>query len=198
MLDEAHLVDRLPVADRDLLSRLSRYFDNLENRLREGEGWFIFNAKRDRSARLVRYIIGQLAGFRPLISSYHLAWRDFALHAYVMEVEMAGWIQTAAAPSMDQHIEQEHRIANQVAQGTNYHLMSTDVLVLSGIVPTQPHEVTYLDKVVATRYSRRFPSILITPLLPHELEERFRVSPGGGEIWQRFFDRMYQTSLMAL
>jgi len=198
MLNDVHLMGKLPVQDRDLLSRLSQYFDNLEARLREAQGWFIFNARRERSARITRYITAQLAGFRPLISSYHLVWRDFALQAYMSEVEMAGWSPTEEVPQPGNRVEQEHRIATQVSRGTSFHMLSSDLLILSGLAPSQAYEVLYLDKIVATRHGRHLASILITPLMPHELADRFHLVKGAGDLWQRFLDRMYQTSLIAL
>ena len=121
MLDEPHLLNSLSVQDRDLLSRLSQYFDSLETRLREGQGWFIFNARGERSARILRYISSQLAGFRPLVSSFHVGWRDFALHSYVFEVELAGWPQEGS-PGTSEHVKEEHRIAIQVSRSTDFHL----------------------------------------------------------------------------
>ena len=38
MADSAELVEQAPVQDRDLLLRLSLYFEAFEQRLRQGEG----------------------------------------------------------------------------------------------------------------------------------------------------------------
>jgi hypothetical protein len=51
MTDAAELIEQAPVQDRDLLQRLSLYFDMLDQRLRNGQGWFIFNASGRDSSR---------------------------------------------------------------------------------------------------------------------------------------------------
>jgi hypothetical protein len=44
MTDRESLIEQAPIQDRDLLQRMSMYFDTVEHRLRHGEGWLIFNA----------------------------------------------------------------------------------------------------------------------------------------------------------
>ena len=44
MTDRDSLIEQAPIQDRDLLQRMSLYFDAVEHRLRHGEGWLIFNA----------------------------------------------------------------------------------------------------------------------------------------------------------
>ena len=44
MADRDSLIEQAPIQDRDLLQRMSLYFDTVEYRLRQGEGWLIFNA----------------------------------------------------------------------------------------------------------------------------------------------------------
>src|SRR5260221_5647658 len=80
--------DNVSVQDRDLLGRLNSYFDNIDLRLREGQGWLIFNADRGRTRRISQFIGERLNEYRPLVSSYLVPWRDFALNAYMVKIEL--------------------------------------------------------------------------------------------------------------
>ena len=42
MTDRESHIEQAPIQDRDLLQRMSLYFDAVEHRLRHGEGWLIF------------------------------------------------------------------------------------------------------------------------------------------------------------
>ena len=86
MADTSDLIDLAPLQDRDLLLRLSIYFDAFEQRLRQGQGWFIFNASSGRSRRISTFIQHRLAEHEQSVSAYMVPWRDFALSAYVNEV----------------------------------------------------------------------------------------------------------------
>ena len=88
MADHETLVELAPIQDRDLLQRLSLYFDAVENRLRQGEGWLIFNASNRRSRRIAGFIQQRLSEHRPPVSYFLMPWRDFALSAFVTEVGM--------------------------------------------------------------------------------------------------------------
>ncbi len=192
MLDEA----RLSVQDRDLLGRLSQYFNNMPMRLREGQGWLIFNAHRARAARIVRFIGEQVAGYRPLLSSYFLAWRDFALNSYMVNVEQVG--TRNPAPTESAHVQREYRIADRVSQDMYYHMLYSDIFVLSGVAPSHLHEAQHLDAVAEQRHNRKLATILITPRMPDELAADLRALDPTGELWKRFFGRVYETSLIAL
>src|SRR5438105_206325 len=76
------------IQDADLLVRLNSYFDHLEQRLDQGQGWLIFNSSRERGARILRLLLARLDGYRPFVSLLHLPWRDFALHAYISTVAL--------------------------------------------------------------------------------------------------------------
>ena len=78
------LLDGVSVQDRDLLGRLTQYFVSIDARIKEGQGWLIFNAGRDRAARIVRFMQDRLAERRPFLSYYVVPWRDFALNAYML------------------------------------------------------------------------------------------------------------------
>ncbi len=191
MIDEA----RLSVQDRDLLGRLSQYFNNVQLRLREGEGWLIFNANRQRGARITQFVAERVAEYRPLLSSYSLPWRDFALNAYITTVELAP--DRGPAPAGDDHVQQEYRIAGRISQDMYYHMLYSDLFVLSGIAPAHRHEAEHLDDIVAQRSGRKLPSILLTPRSPDQLAADLRALDPSGALWERFYRRMYDTSLIA-
>ncbi len=86
MSDATELVEQAPVQDRDLLLRLSLYFDAFEQRLRQGEGWFIFNADGKRGKRISTFIERRLDDVGGDVDACMMPWRDFALSAYVREV----------------------------------------------------------------------------------------------------------------
>src|SRR5947208_821786 len=82
------LIDGVSVQDRDLLVRLNGYFAVLESRIKEGQGWLIFNANRARAARITKFMLDRLVEHRPFVSYYFVPWRDFALNAYMVRVEL--------------------------------------------------------------------------------------------------------------
>jgi hypothetical protein len=82
------LLDNVSVQDRDLLTRLTGYFANVEQRVKEGQGWLIYNADRARAGRVTKFVLERLAEHRPFISYYFVPWRDFALNAYMARVEL--------------------------------------------------------------------------------------------------------------
>src|SRR5438552_2334372 len=82
------LLDGVSLQDRDLLTRLTSYFATLEARIKEGQGWLIFNANRARAGRITKFIIERLAEHKPFVSYYFVPWRDFALNAYMVKVEL--------------------------------------------------------------------------------------------------------------
>src|SRR5579863_5928667 len=108
--------ENVTVQDRDLLGRLSAYFDSIDLRLREGQGWVIFNADRRRAARISRFIGDRLREYRPLVSSYLVPWRDFALNAYMLKVELAPGQAPTAVERADPRQVQEYAIAGRVSQ----------------------------------------------------------------------------------
>ncbi len=191
MIDDA----RLSVQDRDLLGRLTQYFDSLQLRLREGEGWLILNASRARGSRLARFISERTAEYRPLFSSYSLLWRDFALNSYVVNVELP---DKDPAQVADARLQREYRIADRVSKDMQYHMLYSDLFVLSGVQPAQPHEARQLDRVVAERQRRRLATILITPRSLEALAADFRAADPSARLWDGFYQRLYETSLIAV
>jgi len=194
------MIERVSVQDRDLLGRLSVYFDSINLRLREGQGWLIFNADRQRSGRIGRFIGDRLREYRPLMSFYIVPWRDFALNAYVLKVELPSSAPQDGIAPADSRQQQEYAIAGRVSQDMYYQMRYCDLFVLSGMDPTYPHELGYLDQIIAERLQSQRASILITPRMPHELEAGFRSlgRGAGGQVWERFFHKLYDTCLIAL
>ena len=195
MADATAIIDQAPLQDRDLLQRLSSYFDGFDARLRQGQGWFIFNAGGPRSRRIASFIQYRLTDYQPGVSSYVMPWRDFALSAYVNEV---GLPTLAPAVGVDQHARHEFELATRVTHNTWVQMISTDLLVLVGLKPTRRHEAELLDRTLEGRYEQRLATILLTPDMPQELEAEFETVDPSRIYWQRIFQRMYETSLVAL
>ncbi len=194
------MIENISVQDRDLLGRLSTYFDSIDLRLREGQGWLIFNADRQRAGRIGRFIGDRMREYQPMMSFYLVPWRDFALNAYVLKVELASTSASDVNALTDPRQKQEYIIAGRVSQDMYYQMRYCDLFVLSGVDPTHPHELGYLDQVVAERLQSQRASILISPRMPHELEAGFRAlgRDVGAQAWERFFQRLYDTCLIAL
>ena len=86
MTDRESHIEQAPIQDRDLLQRMSLYFDAVEHRLRHGEGWLIFNASNRRARRIAGFIQHRLTEHNPPVSYFVMPWRDFAISAFVTEV----------------------------------------------------------------------------------------------------------------
>src|SRR5687767_16041817 len=65
MADSESLIEQAPIQDRDLLQRMSLYFDAVDHRLRHGEGWLIFNASHRRARRIAGFIQHRLTEHTP-------------------------------------------------------------------------------------------------------------------------------------
>ena len=190
------LVEQAPVQDRDLLQRLSLYFDAVDSRLRQGQGWFIFNARAGRSTRIAAFIQHRLRDLSPSVSYYVMPWRDFALSAYVHEVGLPQLAPTAEHG--DGKARREFDLATKVTSATYDTMLHTDLLVLIGLKPTNRHEAFFLDHTIDGRYQQRLPTILLTPDMPRDLEADFASVDPSRTCWDRLFGRMYETSLVAL
>ena len=195
MMDAASLIEQAPLQDRDLLQRLSLYFDGFDHRLRQGQGWFIFNARGGRSGRIASFIQYRLAEHQPPVSHYMMPWRDFALSAYVNEVGLPGLVP---AVGEDHKVKREFELATRVTYNTWTKMVSTDLLVLVGLKPAHRHEAELLDRTLENRYEQRLATILLTPDMPQELEAEFETVDPSLACWHRIFQRMYETSLVAL
>lgn len=187
--------DALPLQDLDLFARLTHYFDGLDVHLRSGTGWFIFNASGPRATRISAFIATRLRDFGPFITSYLIPWREFSLNSYMVGVEL----QSIAAPdTLEGKAKREFDIASRVSREHMVKLVASDLLILSGMRPSHPHEVEFLDETVGRRYNQRLATILISPCLPQELSSSYESIAPGSQFWDRLFTRMYERSLIAM
>lgn len=198
MADAAALIEQAPIQDQDLLLRLNLYFDVLEQRLRHGQGWFIFNASGRRMNRIAEFIQAKLTADHASVDSYLMPWRDFAISAYVNEVGLAeiGPGKDGEFPSEQQ--KHEFELARHVTADTCDRLMYSDMLVLVGMKPKAWHEASFLDRMIDERYRHRLATILLASDMPHKLQSEIDGVDPSGMLWSRLFERMYETSLVAL
>jgi hypothetical protein len=195
------LLDNVSLQDRDLLGRLSQYFQTLDARVKEGQGWLIFSCDRARSTRITRFMLDRLAERRPFVSYYHVPWRDFALNAYMLKVELRGAPEGELVPPGEVPLDRtavERDIAGRVTRDQFYQMRFADVLLLSGLAPAYRHEIEHLDAVMAERFARRLPTVILTPRAPHELIGDYLRFEGGDQAWSRLYAGMYGSSLIAL
>ena len=198
MIDAAAFIEQAPVQDQDLLLRLNLYFDVLDQRLRHGQGWFIFNAAGSRLNRIAGFNQAKLASDHASVDSYLMPWRDFALSAYVNEVGLAEIGPGKDGSFSSEAQKREFELARHVTEDTCARLMYSDMLVLIGIRPSAWHEASFLDRMIDERYRQRLATILLTADMPHTLESEFDEVDPSGMLWSRLFDRMYETSLVAI
>lgn len=188
-------INQLPLQDRDLLQRLNHYFDTLETRLQNGEGWVIFNATGSRSARITQYLQQRLRDTATW-SHFFVPWRDFSLTSYMVEVEL----QSVGEPPEDlpTKLKHEYEIASRVSQQTIVRMITADLLIVSGLLPRHEHEVRYFADTIDARYRSRLATIIVTPEQPHQLEyDVTRLDESGAATWDRLANRLYETSLIA-
>ena len=195
MTDATSIVEQAPLQDRDLLQRLSLYFDAVDHRLRQGQGWFIFNARGGRSGRIASFIQHRLAEHQPPVSYYMMPWRDFAISSYVTEI---GLPELAPSVALDQKAKREFELATRVTYNTWTQMLSSDLLVVLGLKPSHRHEAELLDRTIESRHTQRLATILVAPDMPQELEADFGTVDPSLTYWHRIFQRMYETSLVAL
>lgn len=195
MADRDSPIEQAPIQDRDLLQRLSLYFDAVEHRLRQGEGWLIFNAGSRRSRRIAGFIQQRLSEHYPPVSYFLMPWRDFALSAFVTEVGMPSLVPDVA---VDDRARAEFDLAARITSATWTTMLSTELLVVVGCSPTHRHEAELLDKTLANRQSHRLATILMTPAMPSQLEADLETVAPNARYWHSIFGRMYETSLVAM
>jgi hypothetical protein len=195
MAERESPIDQAAIQDRDLLQRMSLYFDGVESRLRHGEGWMIFNAGSKRSRRIAAFIQHRLAEHRPPVSYFLLPWRDFALSSFVTEI---GLPSLAPEVGRSPRAQAEFELAAKVTSSTWTRMLSTDLLVMIGCKPEHRHEVELLDRTLENRHSNRLATILMTPEMPAELEAEIESFDPGGHYWDSIFGRMYETGLLAM
>lgn len=186
-----------PLQDIDLLQRLTRYFDELDLRLRLGQGWLIFNASGARAGRINRFLLDHVETASVPFSHYFLPWRDFALTAYLIQNELHELLGDHADESSSIP-RAEYAIAASVSRQTLARMVTSDLLVLSGLTPRHGHEIRYLEETIERRHRYRLATILITPEQPHELAIEVSRASGGQDAWTRLSSRLYETSLVAV
>ena len=197
MLDGAHLIEQVPLQDVDLLNRLNQYFASLDLRLRQGQGWMIYNAKGQRARRITSFLQQHVQNAEVPFSHYFLPWRDFALTSYLVQVELQSLPERE--PELSERSRQEYQIVQRVSRQTMARMVTADLLILSEMAPQQPYEVGYLEETIERRYRNRLATILITPEQPHELAQAVaRLAEQGEAAWARMSNRLYETSLIAV
>lgn len=197
MFEGAHLIDQIPLQDVDLLQRLNQYFATLELRLRQGQGWLIYNASGNRAGRITRFMHDRLNASDLPFSHYFLPWRDFALTSYLLQNELQDPLDRQRERS--EREQQEYAIATRVSRQTLARLATADLLILSGLIPQHAFEVCYLDQTIKSRHKSRLSTIIITPEQPHELAlDVARLGDDGGEVWNRMSTLLYETNLVAV
>lgn len=196
MTSDLDIRGRASLQDMDLFSRLNQYFDTLDQHLRSGHGWFIFNAAGSRGKRIGAVILGRLALYQPFVSSYVVPWRDFSLNAYMVEIEL----QTIAphVGELKGKAKTEFDIATRVSRDSMVKMVASDLLIVTELRPAHRHELLFLDQAMERRYSQRLSTILTTPCQPHELATEFANLAPETPFWDRLFSRMYERSLIAL
>lgn len=197
MFQDAHIIDQVPLQDVDLLNRLNQYFSSLDLRLRQGQGWLIFNARGSRAGRITQLLQEQVQHATIPFSHYFLPWRDFALTSYLVQVELQQLGETSEG--LPENAKTQYQIASSISRQTLVRMVTADLLILNGLVVRHAHEMRYLEDTIDRRYQQRLATILVTPEQPHELAmEMSQVSEAGMEAWQRISDRLYETSLIAM
>ena len=187
---------RLPLQDRDLLQRLNVYFDSLDARLLNGEGWVIFNAHAPRSTRIIQYLQRRLSEPHRA-THFFVPWRDFSLTSYMVEVELQSSNTDVAALPPERKRELE--IASKVSQQTMVRMVTDDLLIVPGVAPRHGHEVRYLAATIEARYRSRLATIMLTPDPPHQLERNVsQLGEHGTVTWEQLSQRLFETSLIAL
>lgn len=195
MAGHESLIEQAPIQDRDLLQRMSLYFDAVDHRLRQGEGWMIFNASTRRSRRIAGFIQQRLAEHRPPVSAFFMPWRDFALSSFVRDV---GLPSLAPVVSTDAKAQAEFDLAARVTSITWTQMLSSELLIVSGCKPAHRREVELLDRTLESRHAQRLATILMTPDMPAQLEAGFETVDPERRYWDSIFGRMYETGLVAL
>lgn len=186
----------LPLRDRDLLQRLNLYFDSLDTRLQQGEGWVIFNANGSRSARITSYLLHRLRE-TTLKSHYFVPWRDFSLTSYMVEVELQSL--DISPDRLPGNLKREYDIATRVSQQTMIQMVTADLLIVNELLPRHGHEVRYLSDTLESRYRSRLATIIVTPEQPHELaEDVTRLAEHGRDTWGQLSHRLYEMNLIAV
>jgi hypothetical protein len=189
------MVSAIRIQDRDLLSRLNSYLEGLDSYLREGIGWLIFNADRQRTARIVNFMVDILKCRQPPVGFTLMPWRDFAMNAYMLKIELAH--QPRQAEGGDPKVAHEYRIATHVSLELYRQMVEQSLIIITGLVPRHSHEAVHLDEILDHRVQHRQATVIITPRMPDQLAADFEAIDPSKRLWQRIFSRLYETTLIA-
>lgn len=195
MRDSSDQSETVSLQDVDLLNRLSNYFDSIGHQLRQGHGWFIFNADGKRGLRLGSFLTTRVQELSPWFTYYVVPWREFSLNAYMVEVELQS---LADDHSPENKPGDQYDLARRISRDSMARLVGSDLLVLTGLRPSHRHELRLLDQAIERRYNQRLATILVSPRLPHELSSEFETVSPEFPFWDRLFNRMYERSMIAL
>lgn len=183
--------------DRDLLFRLTEYFESADSRLRQGEGWLIFNASGNRGTRISRFVLDKAKELRPTRNYLFLPWRDIAITSYLIQVEMKSMQETIE--DLTDAEREGLQVATRVSRQTMARSVTADLLILSGLAPQHDHEIDYLEETIERRYRDQLSTIILTPEQPHKLATDIaRNAKAGEDAWQRLSQRLFETSLVAI
>jgi hypothetical protein len=194
----AHEIERIePVTqDLDLFGRLNQYFDQLDQHLAGGVGWLIFNTSGARARRVGNFVLDRFRQSEIPLICQHVPWRDFALNAYMVEVELQSLDDTDFEDS--RFAKDEYDIATRVSRDSLVKMVAADVLILSGVDPNHRHELNLLDQTIERRHNLMAVTVILTPSAPHQLAiDITRLAPND-TIWDRMFDRLYRRCLIAV
>jgi hypothetical protein len=194
----AHEIERIEPAtqDLDLFGRLNQYFEQMDQNLTSGLGWMIFNASGNRARRISRLVLERFATTDLPIITQHVPWRDFALNAYMVEIELQALQESGEA--LGGHAKDEFDIATRVSRDSLVKMVAADVLVLTGVAPQHRHELNLLDQTIERRHNLMAVTVLLTPSPPHQLAlDVARIAPED-RVWERMFDRLYRRCLVAV
>jgi hypothetical protein len=194
----ANEIERIEPAaqDLDLFGRLNQYFDQLDHNFANGLGWLIFNASGTRARRITNFVVSKFTQTDLPIICQHVPWRDFALNAYMVEVELQS-IQDSGE-TLDGHAKEEFDIATRVSRDSLVKMVAADVLILSGVQPKHRHELDLLDQTIERRHNLMAVTVMMTPSQPHNLAlDVTRIAPDDA-VWDRMFDRLYRRCLVAV
>jgi hypothetical protein len=194
----SHEIERIEpmTQDLDLFGRLDQYFEHLDQNFSSGLGWMIFNASGHRARRISSFLLERFSRTELPIICQHVPWRDFALNAYMVEVELQSLQESS--DELSGHARDEYDIATRVSRDSLVKMVAADVLVLTGVAPKHRHEVNLLDQTIDRRHNLRAVTVLLTPSQPHQLAlDMTRVAPDD-TAWERMFNRLYRRCLVAV
>lgn len=192
------MLSEVALQDVDLLARMNQYLSSISTYVKEGRGWLIFNAQGQRSSRITKFLLDALIRHEAQVAHHFVPWRDFSLNAYMLQVELAAHSATTDDCGVSSRVRQEYEMANRLTFDQLKRMIEQPLVIISGVAPNHPYEIHHLDSVVEARHRTSLATVLITPRSLEQLSADFRFLGENDDCWSRFFQRMYQSSLIAL